>query len=189
MHLNAKKCKELRLCFFKEKPQLAPLTIDDQPSEVVTSHKVLRLIIQNDLKWNEHIASVFTKASKRFHILRVLRRGGVPAADLLSIYLSLIPSILEYSCVVWHYALPSYLSEQLKRVQKRAFGIIFPKQTYSRARELAECPRLDVRRNDLCIRTLKKIDGKGPLSKHLTMTRVSAQGRTMRNPTHRTLFF
>ena len=188
MRLNAKKCKELRLCFFKEKPQLSPLTTDDQPLEVVTSHKVLGLIIQNDLKWNEHIASVVAKASKRLHILRVLRRGGVPAADLVSIYVSLIRSILEYSCVVWHYALPSYLSKQLEKVQKRAFGIIFPKQTYSRACELAECPRLDVRRNDLCIRTLKKIDGKGPLSKHLTMTRVSAHGRTMRNNTHRTLY-
>ena len=102
--------------------------------------------------------------------------------------MSLIRSILEYSCVVWHYALPSYLSGQLERVQKRAFGIIFPEKTYSRACELAECPRLDVRRNDLCIRTLKKIDGKGPLSKHLTMTRVSAHGRTMRNNTHRTLY-
>ena len=144
MRLNAKKCKELRLCFFKEKPQLSPLSIDDQPLEVVTSHKVLGLIIQNDLKWNEHIASVVAKASKRLHILRVLRRGGVSAADLVSIYVSLIRSILEYSCVVWHYALPSYLSERFERVQKRAFGVIFPKQTYSRACELAECPRLDV---------------------------------------------
>ena len=173
------------MCFFKKKPQLSPLTIDDQPLEVVTSHKVLGIIIQNDLKWNEHIASVVAKASKRLHILRVF--CSVTAADLISIYVSLIRSILEYSCIVWHYSLPSYLSEQLERVQKRAFGIIFPKQTYSRACELAECPRLDVRRNYLCIRTLK-IDGKGPLSKHLTMTRVSVHGRTMRNNTHRTLY-
>ena len=120
------------------------------------------------------------------HILRVLRRGGVPVADLVSIYVPLIRCVLEYSCVVWHYALPSYLSEQFERVQKRAFGNIFPKQTYSKARKLADCPRLDTHRNDLCIRTL--IDGKGPLTKHLTMTRLSARGRTMRNSTHRTLY-
>ena len=158
MRLNAKKCKELRLCFFKEKPQLGPFTIDDQPLEVVSAHKVLGLIIERDLKWNEHIASVVAKVSKHVHILRVLRRGGVPAADLVSIYVSLIRSILEYSCVVWHYALPFYLSQQFEGVQKRAFGLIFPKQTYSRARELADGPRLDVRRNDLCIRTFKKIE-------------------------------
>ena len=45
MPFNAKKCKELRLCFFKEKPQLVPLTTDDQPLEVVSAHKVLGLII------------------------------------------------------------------------------------------------------------------------------------------------
>ena len=84
-------------------------------------------------------------------------------------------SNLEYCCIVWHYAILSCLSEQLERFQKQAFGIIFPKQTYSRACELADYPRLDVCRNDLCIRTLTKIDGKGHLSKHLTKMRVSAQ--------------
>ena len=38
MRLNAKKCKELRLCFFRKKPQLA----------LLTAHKVLELIVQND---------------------------------------------------------------------------------------------------------------------------------------------
>ena len=83
MRLNAKKCKELPLCFSKEKPQVAPLTIDDQLLEVVTSHRITNfashkvhgLMIQTDLKWNEHIASVVAKVSKRLHILRVLRRG------------------------------------------------------------------------------------------------------------------
>ena len=160
------------MCFFKEEPQFAPLIIDDQSLEVVTSHKFLGLFIQNDLKWNEHIASVVAEASKRLHILCVLRRGGVLATDLVSIYVSLMRSILEYSCVVWHYALPSYLSKQIERVQKRAFSIIFPTQTYSRTCELAGCSRLDKRLNDLCIGTSKKIDGKCPLSKHLKMTRV-----------------
>ena len=77
--------------------------------------------------------------------------------------------ILEYCCVVWHYAISCYLSEQLKRVQIQDFGVIFPKQTHSRVYELTDCPRLDVCRNDLFIGTLKKIDGKGLLSKHLTI--------------------
>ena len=92
---KAGKCKELRLCSFKKKTQLAPLTTVDQPLEVVTSHEVLGHNIQNDLKWNEHIASVVDEESKRLHILRVLRRGSVPAADLVSIYMPLIRSILE----------------------------------------------------------------------------------------------
>ena len=44
------------------------------------------------------------------HILRVLKRGGVPLVDLLKVYFALIRSVLEYCCPVWHNALPVKLS-------------------------------------------------------------------------------
>ena len=44
----------------------------------VMIHKVLGVTIQSNLKWE-----VVAKASKRLHILRVLKRGGVPPADPL----------------------------------------------------------------------------------------------------------
>jgi hypothetical protein len=94
--LNAKKCKELRVFFLKETPQLSPFTIDGHVLETVQSHKVLGLIIQNNLKWDEQIRSIVTKASKRLYGLWVLCRGGVPPADLTNIYFALIRSILEY---------------------------------------------------------------------------------------------
>ena len=43
MKNNVKKCKELRI--------LLPLLIDEQALEIVQSHKVLGLIIQNNLKY------------------------------------------------------------------------------------------------------------------------------------------
>ena len=52
MKLNAKKCKELRVCFFKATSQLPPLRIDGQVLETVRSHKVPGLVIQDNLKWN-----------------------------------------------------------------------------------------------------------------------------------------
>ena len=61
-------------------------------------NKVLGLVIQNNLKWNNHIESIVTKASKRLHILRILRRGGVEINDLVTIYTALIRSLLEYCC-------------------------------------------------------------------------------------------
>jgi hypothetical protein len=45
MKLNVKKCKELRICVQKDKPELLPLLIDEQVLEIVQSHKVLGLII------------------------------------------------------------------------------------------------------------------------------------------------
>ena len=185
MKLNAKKCKELRVCFLKEPPQLLPLTIDSYVLETVRSHKVLGLIIQDNLKWDEQIRSIVIKASKRLHILRVLFRGGVPPADLTNIYYALIRSILEYCCEVWNYAIPRYLSDELERVQKRAMRIIFPGHSYDEALQLANCTRLSDRQNKTCIKTLQKISKRaGPLAKHVTQSRASAQQyyiRTLNN--------
>ena len=171
MKLNAKKCKEMRICFLKEPIELPLLKIDDQQLELVTSHKVLGLVIQNNLKWNNHIESIVTKASKRLHILRVLRQGGVETNDLITIYIALIRSLLEYCCVVWHHALPSYLSQELERIQKRAFKIIVPALSCSEALYFLNLRTLDERRSELCVKTLEKISRGGPLVKHLPMTR------------------
>ena len=87
------------------------LMIDNQRLDIVMSHKILGLTIQSDLKWGLHIDEIVGKASKRLHIIRVLRRDGVPAQELVHIYISLIRSILEYCCPVWHTSLPQYLSD------------------------------------------------------------------------------
>ena len=145
------------------------MKIDNQQLELVTSHKVLGLVIQNNLKWTNHIESIVTKASKRLHILRVLRRGGVEINDLITIYTALIRSLLEYCCVVWHHALPSYLSQELERIQKRVLKIIVPVLSYSEALRFLNLRTLDERRNELCVKILVNITRGGPLVKHLPM--------------------
>ena len=61
----------MHVCFFKVTPQLTPLRIDGQVLETVRSHKVLGLVIQDNLNWIEHICMIVSKASKRLHIIRV----------------------------------------------------------------------------------------------------------------------
>ena len=76
MKLNANKCKELQMCFYKGTPQLSPLRIDSQVLGTVCLHKVLGLVIQDNMKWNEHIGMIVSKASKHLHIMSAVRRGG-----------------------------------------------------------------------------------------------------------------
>ena len=57
--------------------------------------------------------------------------------ELLLFYITCIRSILEYGRPVLHRTLPSYLSEDLKRLQKRAMKIIYPKLLYAKALELS----------------------------------------------------
>ena len=89
---------------------------------------------------------IVSKASKRLYIIRVLRRGGVNAADLLVIYVALVRSVLKYCCVVWQNALLDYLSSEIERVQKRALRIIFPRFSYQEALQLAKIAGLEDRR-------------------------------------------
>ncbi|CAB3998779.1 RNA-directed DNA polymerase from mobile element jockey, partial [Paramuricea clavata] len=182
MKLNGLKCKEMVVSFLRQSDNYTPLHINDQQLELVTSFKILGLTINNHLKWNDNVAIIVKKASKRLYILRVLRRSGIPPADLLSIYNALIRSVLEYACAVWHTSLPQYLSNKIERVQKRALRILYPFTDYAEALSISRCSRLDDRRQSICQNTLQKIAN--PCSKlyHLLpSTRGNVHGRSLRN--------
>ena len=119
-----------------------------------------------------------------FYVLR----GGVSAADLLVIYVALVRSFLEYCCVVWHNALPAYLSSEIERVQMRALRIIYPRSSYQGALQRAKIARLEDRRNEHCTRAFDKITKGGPLSKHLTPIRSVALDYYLRNSNSWTSF-
>ena len=89
MKLNPKKCKELRVNFQRDLPELPQLTIDGTPLEPISNHKLLGFQIQNYLRWNEHVNTITKKAARRLYIIRTLKRSGVPEDDLISIYTSL----------------------------------------------------------------------------------------------------
>ena len=81
-------------------------------------YKALSFAIQSNLKWDEHTRSIIAKASKRLHILRILRWCGIPPVDLIKIYIALIRSIVEYSCEVWGNTIIQYHSVDPERVKK-----------------------------------------------------------------------
>ena len=132
--------------------------------------------------------NIIKKASKRLHILRILKRASVPPQDLLVIYASLVRSVLEYCCPVWHNNLPQYLSDLVERVQKRAFRIILPNTTYSEALAELKSMSLSETRDELCKKTIKKIVKGTSLSHLLPTTRVCAHGRDLRNGNNRSSF-
>ena len=102
-----------------------------------------------EFKWNDHISNVTSKAAKRLYLLRQLNRAGICASDLVLFYFSTIRSVLEYACQVFHFSLPSYLSEELECIQKSALRIIFPYASYDSALKEAGIPSLYDRRASL----------------------------------------
>jgi len=71
------------------------------------------------------IDEICTKASRRLHFLKELKRSVVSADDLYYFYVSAIRPVLEYACPVWHTSLTKEQTKQVESVQKRAFRIIY----------------------------------------------------------------
>ena len=87
---------------------------------------------------------------------------GIPAwllkenADLLAgpvsaILNSSFHESLEYASPVFHRSLSNYISEDLERIQRRAFRIIYPDLSYSVALETVGLPKLHERREKISI--------------------------------------
>ena len=102
------------------------------------------------------------KANRRLYAIRQLKKCGVPQGDLVSIYCSLVRSILEYASVVFA-NLPKYLSQDLERIQRRALAIIFPLIPYVNALTRAGIPTLQERRTTACTKFVLKVSPENPL--------------------------
>ena len=112
---------------------------------------MLGVTISDDSKWNDHIFNVTSKAVRRLYLLRQLKRPGICASDLVLFYCGTIRSVLEYPCQVFHLSLPSYLSEGLERIQKRALRILFPYASSNSALKETGIPSLYDRRASLSL--------------------------------------
>ena len=130
LQLKSSKCKEVMTCFKRLSPSHAPLQVHGLNFERVFSATILGMTVRNDFKWNDHIEFNTTKASKRLYLLKQLKRAGIIHKDLILFYCNVIRTTLEYSCQLFHYSLPKYLSDEIERIQKRAMRIVFPDLKY-----------------------------------------------------------
>lgn len=148
MNINTKKTKEMLLGSFQCR-QLPSLKLNGQDIEQVTSYKLLGLHVTNKLKWNEHVSAICTKASKRLHFLKLLKRAGTPKDDLMHYYESVVRPVTEYACVVWHSSLTKGQSEQLESIQRRAVKIVHSNNQTDVAAALSQLPTMTERRDQL----------------------------------------
>ena len=86
--------------------------------------------------------------------------------------------------------IPSYLSDKIEKLQRRALRILYPEITYKEALTRTSLPRLDERRNVLCAQTFENIANNPSSRLHsiLPPTRAVSNGRRLRNASHFSLF-
>jgi len=88
----------------------------------VDSVKLLGVIFSSNCSWKKHISNIVSTASRKLHILRVLKKF-LPKSELINVYFASIRSSLEY-CSPLFGTLPVLLSNDLERIQSRAHRII-----------------------------------------------------------------
>ena len=126
MRINDSKTKEMIIGSDAAIVAIPPLLSSGSDQiERVDRFKLLGITISRDLKWSDHIDIICSKASSRIHFLKLLKRSGVPTADLLHYYVSVIRPTLEYACPVWHSSITSEQSDTLENMQKRALRVIY----------------------------------------------------------------
>ena len=125
--------------------------------EVVTNFKLLGLNINNKLTWNHHIDDVVKKVKKRLYCLKQLKRGKVPCKNLATFYTSCIRSVIEYAIPVFFHALPQYLKNDLKRLEKRTMAIIIPAESYFVTLDILGVPSLIDHHEHLCEKLFQSV--------------------------------
>ena len=124
---------------------------------MVSTVKLLGLNISSDLLWNCHVAEISKKVASRLYFHKQLKRGNIPAKELLIFYLTCIRPVTEYACPVFHNALPAYFSAELEQLQKRAMRIIFPFVPYSDALHRANLETLSRCRQSIATKVFDSI--------------------------------
>ena len=65
------------------------------------------------------------------------------------IYLTMIRSVLDYACQVWHSSLSGTQNDKLESIQRRALRVIYPDLSYARALTRSGLPTLFSHRENL----------------------------------------
>ena len=138
------------ISFSKTANNFQSLNIDSGQLEVVTNARILGLTVSNDLKWNDHVANIIKKANRRLYFIIQLKRAKVPEHDIFTFYVTCVRPVLEYSCQVFQFALPAYLSDAIERVQKRVLVIIYPNIDYAYSLDLSGILKLSDRHLKAC---------------------------------------
>ena len=98
---------------------------EGQVGEVVEEMKLLGVHITSNLKWHTHVANICKRANTKLWLLRRLKKLGADNEILLDLYNKQIRSIVEYALPVWGPGITKHDCNQIERIQKCAYAIIF----------------------------------------------------------------
>ncbi len=127
LSFNKSKCKQLS---FNSKPDTNTIvyTMGDTSLERVTNFNDLGIIVQNDLKWDEHINLKVSKANSLLGLVKRTLGYNAPTKAKLAYYNAIVKPVLSYGSVIWSYTSKQNL-RNVESIQRRATKYILDDYT------------------------------------------------------------
>ena len=111
----------------QRRPLTLNLTLEKSPVQQVCEHRVLSVIIDEELKWQSHIDNICKHLSKNIFLLSQLRHYVDSDARKIFFQAHLL-SHMNYASTVWSGASEVHL-KKLNSLHKRAAKLILPNQS------------------------------------------------------------
>ncbi len=102
MQTNTDKMKEMCVYFGHKRLQIKQIMMDGINIERVTRTKLLGVMINDKLNWQDHGDLISKKSSQRIYFLWLLKHADKSPSDIIDVYVSIIRSVLEYASDLWH---------------------------------------------------------------------------------------
>ena len=118
LQFNAKKCVVLR--FSPKFPRvIVDYTINNTEIQVLNCHRDLGILLSSDLKWNNHLKFIASRAYKVLGLIRRSFSSGLDTKAKKNLYILLVRSQLSYGSQIWR---PHLVKDiiMLERIQRRA---------------------------------------------------------------------
>ena len=122
LRFNPDKCKMMRITR-RINPIKHEYSMGSKNIELVSSFIDLGVIIQDNLLWNQQIASMVRKANRNLWFIKRTVGPTAPTTAKRLLYLTLVRSILEYASIIWNPISKQNLNH-LESVQRRATKFI-----------------------------------------------------------------
>ena len=153
--INRKKC--LTMKFSRSRSYDFPMEYTIGSPTILeerTTLKILGIQIQSNLRWNEQVNQMISRASKTSWVIRRMRTLGVDKWTLVEYWKTEGRVHLEMACPVWHSSLTLAQARSLERCQRVAMAAIVGHWALSLTDQLQELglERLDSRRIQICKR-------------------------------------
>ena len=159
MVLNQKKTKVMIFNFTNNYQFTTRLSLNGDNLEIVKSTKLLGLILNDSITWDQNTNYLVKKAYKKMELLRRFTKFTSSKEEKKNIYILYVRSTLEQNCTVWHNSLTVENANDLERVQKAALKIIlgseYKNNEYEKNLIKADLESLRDRRIKLCTKFTK----------------------------------